>query len=74
MCDDDCPHCGARHVTPFESEDLTVIVEKVADLFAVFRSPNSAEHSPDYLEVAKFLQKVDASILAERLRKIAYIP
>ena len=21
MCDDDCPHCGARHISPFKSED-----------------------------------------------------
>ncbi|HEY1542038.1 MAG TPA: hypothetical protein VGG01_06490 [Xanthobacteraceae bacterium] len=22
-CDDDCPHCGARHMSPFKSEELT---------------------------------------------------
>ena len=22
MCDDDCPECGARHMSPFKSEDL----------------------------------------------------
>ncbi len=22
MCDDDCPHCGYRHISPFNSEDL----------------------------------------------------
>lgn len=21
-CDDDCPHCGARHMSPRKSEDL----------------------------------------------------
>jgi predicted nucleic acid-binding Zn-ribbon protein len=21
-CDDDCPHCGARHMSPYESEDV----------------------------------------------------
>ena len=21
QCDDDCPECGARHMTPFKSED-----------------------------------------------------
>jgi predicted nucleic acid-binding Zn-ribbon protein len=21
MCDDDCPHCGARHMSPLKSED-----------------------------------------------------
>src|ERR1700751_4509627 len=22
MCDDDCPHCGARHMSPYKSEDV----------------------------------------------------
>jgi DNA-directed RNA polymerase subunit RPC12/RpoP len=22
QCDDDCPHCGARHMSPYESEDV----------------------------------------------------
>ena len=21
-CDDDCPHCGARHMSPYKSEDV----------------------------------------------------
>lgn len=21
-CDDDCPHCGARHMSPYKSEEL----------------------------------------------------
>lgn len=21
QCDDDCPHCGARHMSPYKSED-----------------------------------------------------
>ena len=23
MCDDDCPHCGARHMSPFKSEEVS---------------------------------------------------
>jgi DNA-directed RNA polymerase subunit RPC12/RpoP len=23
QCDDDCPHCGARHTSPHKSEDIT---------------------------------------------------
>lgn len=23
MCDDDCPQCGKRHMTPYKSEELT---------------------------------------------------
>jgi hypothetical protein len=22
MCDDDCPHCGTRHISPYKSEDV----------------------------------------------------
>jgi hypothetical protein len=22
MCDDDCPECGARHMTPYKSKDV----------------------------------------------------
>src|SRR5262249_760403 len=22
MCDDDCPHCGSRHMSPFKSEEV----------------------------------------------------
>ena len=24
MCDDDCPHCGARHMSPYKSAELEV--------------------------------------------------
>jgi DNA-directed RNA polymerase subunit RPC12/RpoP len=27
QCDDDCPRCGARHMSPYKSED----VEEVSD-------------------------------------------
>jgi predicted nucleic acid-binding Zn-ribbon protein len=26
MCDDDCPHCGARHMSPYHSEDAPASV------------------------------------------------
>ena len=22
QCDDDCPNCGCRHISPYESEDI----------------------------------------------------
>lgn len=51
-CDDDCPLCGARHMSPTTSEDLTVTtVERNDGRFATLRSADSAEHSPDYEEV-----------------------
>jgi hypothetical protein len=30
MCDDDCRICGARHMSPFDTDDLTFIVEDAA--------------------------------------------
>jgi predicted nucleic acid-binding Zn-ribbon protein len=28
MCDDDCRQCGARHMSPYNSDDLTEIVRE----------------------------------------------
>jgi hypothetical protein len=28
MCDDECPHCGARDMTPYQSEELTTLIEE----------------------------------------------
>jgi hypothetical protein len=54
MCDDDCPRCGSRHLTPFKSDDLTTIIEKDGDAFVVLWSPETAEHDPDYRELGTF--------------------
>ncbi len=54
MCDDDCPICGARHVSPHDSDDLSEIIERRAHLFVVLRSPESAERAPGYEQVASF--------------------
>ena len=54
MCDDECPHCGARDMSPFDSENLTELVEQDGNEFVAIRSPNSAEHEPDYRESAVF--------------------
>jgi hypothetical protein len=54
-CDDDCPHCGARHMSPTSSDDLTDVIEAADDgTFVVKRSPPSAEHHPDYVAIGRF--------------------
>ena len=53
MCDDDCPNCGARHMEPHDSLDLTTVVKRRGDQFAVLRSPDSAEDKPNYLVVVE---------------------
>ncbi len=59
-CDDDCPHCGARHMSPFDSENLTGLIEQSGDEFVAIRSPNSAEHEPEYQEVGRFRTRAQA--------------
>ena len=54
MCDDDCPHCGARHMTPVESDDVTHVIEHHGEKFVVLWSPETAEHDPDYRELGVF--------------------
>jgi len=54
MCDDDCPHCGARHMSPADSDDLTTVIEPDGGRFVVLRSPETAEHGPDYCELGLF--------------------
>ena len=54
MCDDDCPRCGARHMSPYESDDLTEVIEVCGDQFVVLWSPETAEHDPDYRELGRF--------------------
>ncbi len=53
-CDDDCPHCGARHMSPSASENLTKIVYWRRDKVVLLVSPDTAEHFPDYKEIAVF--------------------
>jgi hypothetical protein len=54
MVDDDCPYCGARHISPHDAHELTfLIMEKESD-YVVMHSPETAEHAPDYIEVAAF--------------------
>jgi hypothetical protein len=53
-CDDDCPHCGARHMSPAESDDLTTVIEQDGKAFIVLWSPETAEHDPAYCELGSF--------------------
>jgi hypothetical protein len=41
-------------MSPNESDDLTEIIEERGSEFLVLRSPDTAEHLPDYYEVGKF--------------------
>jgi hypothetical protein len=54
MCDDDCPHCGARYMSPYQSEELTTLIEEEGNGFVVFWSPETAEHDPEYRKLGRF--------------------
>ena len=60
MCDDDCPRCGARHMSPYKSDDLTTVVKPDGDKFVVLWSPESAEDEPDYRELGWFPSRKQA--------------
>jgi hypothetical protein len=60
MCEDDCPNCDFRHMTPVSSDDLTYIIEEQKGGFALLHSPDMAEHFPDYLEIATFPTREEA--------------
>ncbi len=67
MCDDDCPHCGARHMSPYKSDDLTEVVEPEGGKFVVLVSPETAEYDPDYQQIASFPSRTAAeAFLAAR--------
>lgn len=53
-CDGDCPHCGARHMSASDSEDLTERVVCKEGLVVFLVSPPSAERQPNYRTVAAF--------------------
>jgi hypothetical protein len=49
-----------RDMTPFNSEDLTELVEQDGDEFVATHSPDSAEHDPDYRELGRFPTRAEA--------------
>lgn len=54
MCDDECPDCGARDMTPCMSDDLTTLINREGPHFIVLCSPEAAEDDPDYRELGRF--------------------
>jgi hypothetical protein len=61
-CEDDCPHCGARHMTPLDSDDLTEIVDERNGRYVALRSSDAAADSPDYEEVAVLCDVPDNNV------------
>jgi hypothetical protein len=64
-CDDDCPHCGSRHMEPYDSVDMTEIIRALKGKFLVYKSPDSAENSADYELIAEFDMREEAEQFLE---------
>jgi hypothetical protein len=47
-------------MSPYESDDLTDVIETDAGGFVLLRSPDTAEHTPDYYEVGTFSTRQEA--------------
>jgi hypothetical protein len=65
MADDDCRLCGARHMSPYDSDDLTKVVKRDGGDFVVLWSPETAEHHPDYRELGRFSTREQAEQFLE---------
>ena len=59
-CDDDCAHCGARHMEPIDSVDLSEVIREDDDLFLVLKSLDSAERTPEYRILVDFWTREEA--------------
>jgi predicted nucleic acid-binding Zn-ribbon protein len=59
-CDDDCPSCGARHMSPHDSDELTEVIDEDKSEFVVLWSPETAEDDPDYRELGRFPTREEA--------------
>lgn len=66
-CEDDCPDCGFRHMTPYNSDDLTEVIEECQGEFVVLRSPETAGHGPDYYELERFPTRQQAEAFLAQL-------
>ena len=65
-CDDECPYCGTRDMSPYKSEDLTELIEQEGGEFVALRSPETAEDKPNYRELGRFPTRAKAEeFLAE---------
>jgi hypothetical protein len=47
-------------MSPTKSEDLTELIEQNGDEFVALRSPETAEHNPDYRELGRFPTRAKA--------------
>jgi hypothetical protein len=47
-------------MSPYDSDELTTLIEEEGKQFVVFWSPETAEHNPDYRELGRFRTRAQA--------------
>ena len=57
IVDDECPACGARNVSAADTDDLTFTIKEEPQCFAVLQSSDTAEDTPKYSEIIRFLRR-----------------
>lgn len=68
MCDDDCPKCGARHISPYKSDDAapdaTGVLRDLAETYR--RIKGTAEDLSTEDKLALFMEHEDGVFAALR--------
>jgi len=51
QCDDDCPHCGERHISPHKSDDAPIDADVIVSLLVekVSEARDRGEDIPEWL-------------------------
>ena len=68
MCDDDCPNCGRRHISPMDSDDLTPGLTALEDINAI--ASDGLDGRPLTLDETIFLLKEIQSVAQAALGSI----
>lgn len=60
MCDDQCPNCGAKDMSPSDSIDKTLYINETDSEFQVYKMPHDATSDADYELIAEFDTREEA--------------
>lgn len=65
MCDDDCPKCGTRHISPYKSDDAEPdSLDILKDIAETFRRINSTTENLSIEEKLAMLREHEDGVFA----------
>ena len=74
-CDDDCPRCGARHMSPYKSDDITPpSAKRIRELNDAFRKSFTGGKVVMTASVAALPEMIRANALLEVVRFDHFTP